>query len=309
LVNRIGWLICLCCLPLTIYAEEIRPRLFATGLVGNSAIAAISENSVVVANYRNPGTIARISEDDGASVLVEITNDDPTLDTGAQIVGLTLDRDQRLIALDAASGRLLRWNPESKGVATIVDRFQGRRFNSLFATVLDKAGNFYFTVPESGSTSAGQVYRFDATTNQPSLLAGQLVQPTGICFGVDRDQLFVAESGNSRIVSIQISDTATESKRSVIDLSGLFEKLPATDSNRIGHLAIDRRGWLYVALWDHGVVAVVDSRGGQLLELIPTGGKQVFGIAVAKDWLWMSIPEKEAIYRYDLRALIGRHAP
>ncbi|PQO25932.1 hypothetical protein C5Y96_20985 [Blastopirellula marina] len=287
-------------------------QLFATGLAGLTAMCCDGQGNVLATNYRHLGSVGRISEQDGAALLFDAPLPVADQDETASLVGIALDDDQRILVLDSQLGRVLRYMPESKMVTTLADRIQGRRFDSLFAIDIGPGGNIYFSEPEraSGDGATGSLYRFDVVTNRPVLLADGLNQPTGICLNSNGKSLFVAESGRGLIsvYTINQQDGSTE-KVAAYFLALLLDIDDSKEIGRMGHIAIDRRNWLYVSLWDRGEVAVIDTTNGKLVEVISCHSDGVFGLALWQDALLMSIPEKEAIYRYDLRPLIGRHAP
>lgn len=286
------------------------PQLFATGLVGHSAILCDGEGNVLATNYRLPGTVGRIGQESGAKVLFEIPAN-MEQDEHTPLVGVDLDADGRVLALDSQQGRILRWNPETKMIGVVVDRFQGRRFDSLFGIDVGPGGNIYFSEPErtSGEAGSGSIYRYDVATNRPMLIAYGLQQPTGIRLSSNGKSLFVAEAGRTRVAVYDVEEDGTLKKVSTYYLALMLPAENLAELGRIGHITIDRRGWLYIALWDRGEIAVVDTKTGKLLETIDSGSDRVFGVALWQDALLMSVPGKEAIFRFDLRPLIGRHAP
>ncbi|MEW4451383.1 SMP-30/gluconolactonase/LRE family protein [Bremerella sp. JC817] len=307
-----------CCLASVAFAadeavETSQPplQLFATGLAGHSAMCCDGNGNVLVTNYRHLGSVGKISTELGALVLWDAPKANADQEEPFPLVGLAIDDDQRVLTLDAEHGRLLRWNPETKMVGILADRYQGRRFDSLFAVDVGPGGNIYFTEPErsSGDGANGALYRFDVATNRPQLLADSLHLPTGMVLSSDGKSLLVAESAQARIAVFQLKDDAPAEKVATYFLTVMLDVDNAKEIGRLGHVTLDRRGWLYVALWDRGEIAVIDTTSGKLLELIPCGSDRVFGLTLWQDALLMSIPSKEAIYRYDLRPLIGRHAP
>lgn len=308
--------ICLACGEIA-YSDEITTpatspcELFATGLAGHTAICCDEQGSVLATNYRHLGSVGKISEADGATLLFDAPL---AADQGeaSSLVGIALDDDERILVLDSQTGRVLRYMPETQAVTTLADRIQGRRFDSLFAIDIGPGGNIYFSEPEraTGADATGSLYRFDVVTNRPLLLAEGLDQPTGICLNSSGKSLYVAESGRGQIsvYGINQQDGSAE-KVAAYFLNLLLDVDDAKEIGRLGHIAIDRRNWLYVSLWDRGEVVVIDTTTGKLVEVISCHSDSIFGLALWQDALLMSIPEKEAIYRYDLRPLIGRHAP
>ncbi|QDU75139.1 Gluconolactonase precursor [Bremerella volcania] len=287
-------------------------ELFATGLAGHTAMCCDGQGNVLATNYRHLGSVGKISQQDGAALLFDAPLAVAEPVEASSLVGIALDDDQRILVLDSQLGRVLRYAPESKMVTTLADRIQGRRFDSLFAIDIGPGGNIYFSEPErvSGGDATGSLYRFDVVTNRPVLLVDGLDQPTGISLSSDGKSLYVAESGRGQISVYGINQQdGTAEKVAAYFLTLLLDVDDPKEIGRLGHIAIDRRNWLYVSLWDRGEVAVIDTTNGKLIEVISCHSDSVFGLTLWQDALLMSIPEKEAIYRYDLRPLIGRHAP
>ncbi|MEW4562845.1 SMP-30/gluconolactonase/LRE family protein [Bremerella sp. JC770] len=320
-VRRTICLLTLCgCLAMAgmVYSDEAETPasppcdLFATGLAGHTALCCDGQGNVLATNYRHLGSVGKISETDGAALLFDAPADATEQRSASPLVGIALDDDQRILALDSQLGRVLRFVPDSKTITTLTDRIQGRRFGSLFAIDIGPGGNIYFSEPEQvpGEDATGALYRFDVVTNRPVQLAEGLDQPTGICLSSNGKSLYVAESGRGQISVYGLNQQeGTFEKTAAYFLTLLLETDDPKEIGRLGHIALDRRNWLYVSLWDRGEVVVINTTTGKLVEVISCHSKSVFGLALFQDALLMSIPEKEAIYRYDLRPLIGRHAP
>jgi len=285
-------------------------KLFATGLVGRSAISLDRQGNVYATNYRRPGTIGRFHARDGAAIVASLPTPTTPEATEPKLSGLAFDNDRRFIALDSGLGRVLRWGSEDTKPTVLVDRFEGRRFDSLFAVAVAKNGNVYFTEPDHGTTesSTGNVFVYDAKLNLVVPLSRSLIQPTGCCLSFNQDRLFVADSAALEIHVLPTTDKP-EIEVDKISLAPLLTKLGADLPDHLGHLAIDRRGWLYVGLWDRGQIAVIDLANKKPLALIASGGDEIFGLAIHQESLLFSVPGKEAIFRYDLRPLVGRLAP
>ncbi len=286
------------------------PELFATGLVGHSAVRCDGQGNVLATNYRHAGTVGQINSESGASILFEVP---APLESEEKLplVGLALDSDGRVLTLDSQQGKILRYNPQTMMVGVVVDRIQGRRFDSLFAIDVGPGGNIYFSEPDrsSGETASGSIYRFDVATNRPTVLAEGLDQPTGLCLSSNGKFVYVAEAGRGQIDVFALQEDGTSQRAKTYFLKSMLDLEGSREIGRLGHITIDRRGWLYVTLWDQGEIAVIDTNSGKLLETIACGSQRVFGVTLWQDALLMSVPSKEAIFRLDLRPLISRHAP
>lgn len=118
--------------------------------------------------------------------------------------GNTRDRDGRLVTCEH-SGRRVSIQEKDGTVRTLVDRFDGRRFNSPNDAVVKSDGTVWFTDPpyglpkgETKEQDGNYVYRFDPKANATSLVASEFDMPNGLCFSPDEKKLYIADSGKPR---------------------------------------------------------------------------------------------------------------
>ncbi|KUP90793.1 SMP-30/gluconolactonase/LRE family protein [Tritonibacter horizontis] len=142
--------------------------------------------------------ILRWSEADGLSVYRN--------DSGFNN-GNTRDRQGRLIGCRHGPRDVVR--TEYDGTLTVLARtWQGKRLNSPNDVVVSSDGAVWFTDPTYGILSnfegfrtppeqpARNVYRL-SSEGDLSVVAGDFVQPNGLCFSPDETRLYIAESGSS----------------------------------------------------------------------------------------------------------------
>lgn len=123
--------------------------------------------------------------------------------------GLTFDSSGRLVACEHGDRRISRLEADGRTKTTIVDRFEGKRFNSPNDLTYDRNGNLYFTdppygLPERMKAPAREldfcgVYRFDAA-GRLALLTKEISRPNGIALSPDEKRLYVACSDPERAV-------------------------------------------------------------------------------------------------------------
>ena len=94
----------------------------------------------------------------------------------------------------------------------LADRYQGKRLNSPNDLVVKSDGTIWFTDPPYGILSnregtareseigANHVYKFDPATNKLTIASDKFDRPNGICFSPDESILYVADTGEARMM-------------------------------------------------------------------------------------------------------------
>ena len=125
--------------------------------------------------------------------------------------GLKLDAQGRLLLAQHGDRRIARLNPDGRTFTAIVDRFEGKRFNSPNDLCLDRSGAIYFTDPPYGLGKTQKpeiefsgVYRF-STDNKLTLVSRELSRPNGIALSPDEKILYVANSDPARPIIMAYS--------------------------------------------------------------------------------------------------------
>jgi gluconolactonase len=120
--------------------------------------------------------------------------------------GNTRDRQGRLITCEHALRRLSRTEWDGS-VATLVDRYQGKRLNSPNDVVVKSDGTVWFTDPTYGISAeyeggkaeseigSRNVFRFDPGDGKLTVAVDDFAQPNGLAFSPDEKRLYVADSG------------------------------------------------------------------------------------------------------------------
>ncbi len=122
--------------------------------------------------------------------------------------GNSCDRQGRLVTCE--HGRRLISRTEADGsLVTLVDRFEGRRFNSPNDLVVRSDGTIWFTDPDYGILSddegymapseigSNNVYRFDPASGSVEIVADSFEKPNGIAFSPCETKLYVSDSSRS----------------------------------------------------------------------------------------------------------------
>ena len=124
--------------------------------------------------------------------------------------GLTFDKEGRLVAAEGNSsdgGRRISRTEKDGRVATLADRYNGKRLNSPNDLTIDTNGRIYFTDPRYGSQEGVEqdkesVYRIDPD-GKLSRIIDTVSRPNGIAISPDQTTLYVAdnrEGGAQRVL-------------------------------------------------------------------------------------------------------------
>jgi gluconolactonase len=134
--------------------------------------------------------------------------------------GNTLDREGRLVTAEHGARRISRTEKDGT-VATLVERFEGKKLNSPNDVVVKSDGTIWFTDPDYGIKSeekeqpGNYVYRFDPVTKEIKSVATDFNKPNGLCFSVDEKKLYIADSGapkHIRVFDLQRDGTLANGK-------------------------------------------------------------------------------------------------
>ncbi len=124
--------------------------------------------------------------------------------------GHTLDREGRIVACEHGGRRVSRLGFDGRWTA-LVDRFEGKRFNSPNDVVVKSDGTVWFTDPSYGidtnyeghraesEIGACNVYRLDPETGEIAAVITDMVRPNGLAFSVDETILYVGDTGSSHV--------------------------------------------------------------------------------------------------------------
>ena len=146
--------------------------------------------------------------------------------------GLTRDRQGRLIACEHQDRRVTRTEHDGT-ITTLVDRFEGKRFNSPNDVVVRSDNSIWFTDPPFGIGGHYEgfraqpelpqnIYRYDPATRQITVAVPDLRGPNGLAFSPDETKLYVVEARatpNRLILSYDVSadGKAVSNRQTLID--------------------------------------------------------------------------------------------
>ncbi len=122
--------------------------------------------------------------------------------------GNTLDREGHLITCEH-SGRRLSLLEKDGELRTLVDRHEGKKFNSPNDAVVKSDGTIWFTDPpyglpqgETKELDGNYVFRFDPKSKATTIVVKDSDMPNGLCFSPDEKKLYVADSGKPRHIRV-----------------------------------------------------------------------------------------------------------
>jgi gluconolactonase len=128
--------------------------------------------------------------------------------------GNTVDREGRLITCEHSGRRLSIVEPDGT-LRTLVDRHDGKKFNSPNDAVVKSDGTVWFTDPpyglprgETKEQEGNFVFRFDPKSGTTATVVKDFDMPNGLCFSPDEKKLYVADSGKPR--HIRVFDVQTD---------------------------------------------------------------------------------------------------
>jgi len=189
--------------------------------------------------------------------------------------GLTLDLQGRIIFCEHGDRRISRLEKDG-GKMTLVDSYDGKRFNSPNDAAVKSNGDIYFTDPPYGLPQQHRdprreldfcgVFRL-STSGEVTLLTKEMTRPNGIAFSPDEAILYVAQSDSKNAIIRAFgvkSDGTLAGGRVLHDFTGLMGKLPGSPDG----LKVDRQGNLFAT--GPGGVYIITAKG-KLLARIHTG--------------------------------------
>ncbi len=120
--------------------------------------------------------------------------------------GNAVDRQGRLISCEQDIRAVTRTEADGSRT-TLVDRCDGKRFNSPNDVVVKSDGTIWFSDPAYGLPKGEQkeyagnhVFRFDPATKRVTAVVTDMAWPNGLAFGPDEKTLYVSDTGRDRFI-------------------------------------------------------------------------------------------------------------
>ena len=198
-------------------------------------------------------------------------------DGGIGANGLAFDENGNIILCQHGDRRLaLTSNMNSKNpkFTTIVDNFEGKRFNSPNDLAISKSGDIYFTDPPYGFKNFSDKYReidFNGVykyskDREVSLISGNMSRPNGIALSLDEKYIYVNNSDPKNDPKILRFTTSNFEEKLFFDGTELSKKYPGGFDG----LKVHSSGNIFTT-GPNGVLII--SPNGKLLAMINYGKK------------------------------------
>lgn len=203
--------------------------------------------------------------------------------------GLYFDKDGNLLACEGGGRRLVSIDAQGK-VTSLIDKYQGKRFNSLNDLWIDRKGGIYFTDPRYGRRDGMEqdgehVYYLSPDRKKVARVIDDMVRPNGVIGTRNGKLLYVADHGAGKTFVYEINKDGTLSNK----------KLFASEGS--DGMTIDNRGNIYLTT---RAVAVYNKEGEKIETIdVPEGPANVcFG---GKDKKTLFITARTSLYSVRMR--------
>ena len=179
-----------------------------TGAIWSEGPVWMAEDDAVLWSDIPNNRMLRWSERDGMTVwraAVEFTNGH-TRDLNGDLLHCSHGL-RAIVRTRCIGGRVDAATPDE----IVVDRFEGKRFNSPNDLVVKSDGSIWFTDPPYGILSnveghqaeselgAQHVFRFDPASAELAIVTSELIDPNGLAFSPDESLLYVSDTSAARL--------------------------------------------------------------------------------------------------------------
>jgi len=225
--------------------------------------------------------------------------------------GLAIDASGALVMCDSGTRALAKVDLKSKEKKILVDKFEGKRFNSPNDLCIARSGAIYFTDPPFGLTDGvnstvkeqpfSGVYRWTPDGNI-AVIEKNFVYPNGVALSPDETTLYVSNSDKSKPV---IKAYALGADGMPTGSSLFFDMQPLMTPDAKGlpdGIKVDASGNLFAA--GPGGILVL-SNLGKLLGIINVTGRAEPNCAFAEDGSTLVICATDIVARVRLKTKGG----
>jgi len=204
-----------------------------------------------------------------------------------QANGNLLDSNGLLLSCQHAGRDVIRTETDGS-ITVLIDKYEGKKFNSPNDLDIHSDGSIWFTDPsyglrgKTGEIGGKWVYRLDPKTKQVDVIYKDFDMPNGIVFSPDEKHVYISDSGKiQKIRAFKVTGKT-------IDLKPAFEL-----DIRCDGMCVDTKGNLYTT--SAGGVHIFDNTGKKigLIEVPETPSNVCFG---GKDYNTLFITARKSLY-------------
>lgn len=221
--------------------------------------------------------------------------------------GLAIDPSGALVMCDSGNRALARVDLKTKEKKILVDKFEGKRFNSPNDLCIAKSGAIYFTDPPFGLTDMQNstarelpfsgVYRWTPDGNV-AVIDKELALPNGVALSPDQTTLYVSNSDKAMPIIRAYAlgpDGLPQSSSQFFDMKPLLT--PDIKGLPDG-IKVDMNGNLFAA--GPGGILIL-SKDGKLLGQINVTGRATPNCAFAEDGSTLFVCATDIVARVKLK--------
>ena len=212
--------------------------------------------------------------------------------------GSAFHRNGELYVAEPAAKRVVRISPNGE-LEVVADEFHGELLLAPNDITFDPKGRAYFTDPGESQLDDpyGRVFRLDIPGGL-TRIADRMAYPNGLAVAPDGNHLIVAETYSEKLHIFTLDENGD------VRASDEFAYVGTGRDGEVGPdgMAFDEEGYLHVAIFGGGVVAVV-SPGGEVVQSLPAGGLKPTNVAFGgEDRRTLYITETETRVVSSIRA-------
>jgi gluconolactonase len=284
---------------------KVKPTMYCTGFAFAEGPAIDRDGNLYVVNYRQWGTIGKITREGAASILVDLRKALPADgDKLPSCNGLKIDDDGNLIGAETGTSQIVRISKDGQKVEVLAREVDGVRLDGLNDVALDPQGNIYFANP--GQRNVYRINKRDASIDR---LNPEPIGSNGIGITPDGKHLVTADSDGMRLMILEIADGKGKNQRELISFkpAGTSDKLSGEEFHKLAEkvgvpdgFVFDEFGRLYLGMWTGKVVHVIEVPSGKLLATYPAGGSQATNVHFFEGDLYVTVAANEAVYKLPL---------
>ena len=282
-----------------------KPTMYCTGFAFAEGPAIDRDGNLYVVNYREWGTIGRITPQGAASILIDLRKKLPAEgDKLPSCNGLKIDDEGNLIGAETGTSQIIRISKDGQKVEVLAREVDGVRLNGLNDVALDQQGNIYFANPGQRN-----VYRINKRDGSFDRLNPEPIGSNGIGVTPDGKHLVTADSQGVRLMILDLVAGKGQNQRELISFkpAGTPDNRSAEESRKLSDrvgvpdgFVFDAYGRLYLGMWTGGVVHVIEVPSGKLLATYPAGGSQATNVHFYNGDLYVTVAANEAVYKLPL---------